>query len=65
MAVSGSVGDVETTAWTEDDNGYLSFDLNEQAQALHLLTVSDDAAALWETNTGDPQVWLAERPAWQ
>lgn len=58
-------GDAQTTAWTTNADGYLSYSLSDEQFIFQVLTVGEQAAGVWERNLGDPQVWLAERPTWQ
>ncbi|ENO1786748.1 carboxypeptidase regulatory-like domain-containing protein [Vibrio vulnificus] len=58
-------GDIHTTSWSTDENGYMLTELDGQAVVVQLLTVADDAAGLWDRTNGDPQVWLAQRPSWK
>jgi hypothetical protein len=57
-------GDITTTSW-DDENGYLTFDLEGVPQKIQILSTNTVAAGVWELNTGNPQVWLTERPTWQ
>ncbi|PTB32834.1 hypothetical protein [Photobacterium phosphoreum] len=56
-----TVGNEVRTSWSDKD-GYLTFDFDGKEQRLHIISLGTDAAGLWELNSGDAQVWLAERP---